>query len=456
MKLLMIMLVLFANNVFAIDQSAKTLTITQSWSKDGIYANRGVVSAPAPVNGVISENNTNPFDVSGLMNSQRQNYSGMADDQVRNSFTTYANRFFDTITPQIASLMQNGNIQSATVKFDQQFQQGTILKRVINTTLVRVLANGQLQIVRLGTRILRDPIILKATYVSKAVSAEVPPQFAYANAGKIVYRLYDKNNSPLTNELVVDVNGAYDQIDSSSVTPSNRAINTSWMPECLMSSEWANYTHAQQGVTLDGVHPFTCPVATDLKTLAAQHDATDIKLDYSQRLSMIYDKKDPNCSANCDAEARILVNVDSRVITTKKYIFFIAPYGKPTFTVSGNIGYGMQSDTMQYYAKTESISLMKDVTSGAVLGAGQGLTALNNVMTQINSPAQAFTKTVEITDSGARAAYQNLIINPFTTNDPGMDLLIYDWRNDVVNGLSTSHYCYAGQCGTIAPITGGI
>jgi hypothetical protein len=409
----------------------------------------------------MTNSNQTALDVSSLLNSQRQNYNGMSDELIRNSFTTYINHFFDTISGSVVNLMTSNNTQSATINFEQQFQQGPILKRVINSTLLRVTGSGQVQITRLGTAIIRDPIILKATYVSKKVSAEVPPEYAFANAGRIVYRLYDKNNNPITNEMTVDVNGAYDQIDSSNVSPSDRLINTSWMPECLVARDWANYVHAQHGVTLDGSTPFVCPTAaqgatTDLKTLANQYDATDIMLDYAQKLQVIYDNVDPACTVNCQQQARVNVNVDSRVLTNKKYIFFIASYGKPTYTVSGSIGYALMSDTIQYHAKTENVAIFKDTVSNSVIGVGPGPTILNNVTTALNSPIKGFSKTIQLANNGSRSFYQNLIINPFSNNDPAINLRLYDWRNDTVNGLSPNHYCYAGSCGVIAPITGGI
>lgn len=447
--------------VSAVEQNTKTLTVTQTWSKDGLYSTTGSISTIAPINGMMSNSNQSTLDVSALLNSQRQNYNGMPDESIRNSFNTYANRFFDSISGSIVNLMTSNNTQAATINFEQQFQQGSIFKRVINSTLLRVTGSGQVQITRLGTVIIRDPIILKATYVSKKVSAEVPPEYAFANAGKIVYRLFDKNNNPITNEMTVDVNGAYDQIDSSNVAPSSRLINTSWMPECLVARDWANFVHAQQGVTLDGTNTFVCPTAaqgasTDLKTLANQYDATDIMLDYAQKLSVIYDKVDASCTTDCQQQARINVNIDSRVLTNKKYIFFIGPYGKPTYTVAGSIGYALMSDMIQYHAKTENIAIFRDTVSNAVVGVGPGLTILNNVTTALNSPIKAFSKTIELANSASRSFYQNLIINPFSNSNPAIDLQLYDWRNDTVNGLSASHYCYAGQCSVIAPISGGI
>lgn len=462
MRLLYLLtLIITSLNVCAVEQNTKTLTINQMWSKDGLYSTAGSISTVAPMNGLMTNSNQSTLDVSSLLNSQRQNYNGMSDESIRNSFNTYANRFFDTISGSVVNLMTSNNTQAATINFEQQFQQGAILKRVINSTLLRITGSGQVQVTRLGTAIIRDPIILKATYVSKKVSAEVPPEYAFANAGRIVFRLFDKNNNPITNEMTVDVNGAYDQIDSTNVSPSDRLINTSWMPECLVARDWADYVHSQQGVTLDGTNPFVCPTAaqgatTDLKTLANQFDATDIMLDYVQRLQVIYDNVDPACTANCQQQARVNVNVDSRVLTQKKYIFFIAPYGKPTYTVAGNIGYSLMSDTVQYHAKTENVAVFRDTVSNTVIGAGAGLTILNNVTNALNSPIKAFSKTIELADTGSRSFYQNLIINPFSNNDPAIDLRLYDWRNDTVNGLTSNRYCYAGSCGVIAPITGGI
>jgi hypothetical protein len=460
-KFIMLMIVLFCSTAYAVEQSDKSITINQTWSKDGIYSTNGYVSTIAPVNGVITNSNQSVVDVSSLLNSQRMNFNGMADETIRNTFNTYANRFFDSISGNIVALVSSNNAQSATINFVQQFQQGTILKKVINSTLIRITGSGQVQTTRLGTAIIRDPVTLKATYISKAVSAEVPPEYAYPNAGMIVYQLFDKNNNPITGSMTVDVGGAYDQIDSSNVSPSNRLINTSWMPECLVARDWADYVHAQKGVTLDGVNAFKCPTAaqgatTDIKTLANQYDATNILLNYAQKLSVVYDQVDPTCTLNCQQTARIIVNVNSRVLTSKKYIFFIAPYGKPTYTVSGDIGYSLLSDTLQFYAKTDDVALLKDTSTNVISGAGAGLTILNNMTQLVSSPIKSFSKTIELANAASRSFYQNLIINPFSNTNPAIDLQLYDWRNDTLNGLAPTRYCYVGNCSQIAPITGGI
>ena len=447
----------FANIAGAVEQSAKGITISQFWSKDGVYTTNGYSTSIAPVNGAVSDTNLNRVDVSSILNIQRQNFNGMTDEAIRNSYSTYANGFLDSILPSIKQLMTTNNFQTAVVKFEQQFVQGVTLKRVINRTLIRIVSSGQTQITRLGTTIIRDPIFLRATYISKKLSAEVPSQYAYPNAGKIVYRLFDKNNSPLTNELVVDVNGAYDQLSASDVTPQDRMINTAWMPECLVARDWADYVHEQQGVTLDGTNLFKCPTSaqgatTDLKTLAAQHDATDIILDYSERLSVVYDNVDPACTTDCQQVARVVVDVQSRTLAGNCTGSIFAG-GSKTFRVTGSIGYSLKSETTQYHAKTENIALYRDSATNVIYKAGSGITALNNVVSQASTPTQTFDKSVDATN-GTVATYQNLVINPFPNANPAINLQLIDWRSDTLNGLTPDRYCYAGQCSRIAPIVG--
>lgn len=450
-KLLLPLLMLFSLNAYALTGENKTLTINQLWSNDGLYSSSGSVASIVPVQGVVSTASATPTDVNSILSIPKYNFSGMSDTTIKNQYSTSAGRFFDQIFSSVVEMMHKNSTQTATVNFEQQFMTGTVYKRVINTTLLKLGGNGSVQVTRLGSTIIRDPIILKASYISKKVSSGVPPEFAYANAGRITYRLFDKDNNPLTPEQVVDVNGAYDQINpETDLNPTDRLFNTAWMPECLMSREWADYVHTRDGVTLDGTNAFLCPTAAqgasvDLKQLADQYDATDIVLDYGQRLDVVYQE---------DGSAKILVDVTSRVLTNKKYLFFIAKYGKPTFTVTGSIAFELMSDVVQYHAKTDDIYVLRN--DGVAYGAGIGVTITGNQVNPIASPTRPFSKTIELVDNGSRAFYQNTMINPFTTNNPATELLMYDYRNDTVNGLGVDKYCYAGQCSRIAPITGGI
>lgn len=456
LKALILGLAFISQAVLAVEQSSQSILISQLWSKDGIFSATGSVFAIAPVNGAVINANASSVDTSAIMNSQPQNFAGMTDEAIRNAYTNYVNAFVDANITAITGVMTANSVQTATVNFEQQFMAGTIYKRAINTTLVKINSAGQVQLTRLGTTIIRDPVLLKASYVSKAVAATVPPQYAYVNSGQIVYQLFDKNNNPLTSQMTLDVNGAYDQITSAQVTPSTRLINSSWMPECLIARDWADYTHQQQGVTLDGVNPFLCPTAAvgatkDLKDLAAQYDATDIQLNYAQTLDVIYDKTDPSCVSNCTSIARVMVEVDSRVLTGGCGIFA----GTNSFTVSGYIGYALAGDTLQYYAKTDDLSLIKD-SSGNILSAGQGPTLIGNVTQQIIAPSLNYTKKVTLPAGTLyQSTYQYLVINPFSNPDPVIDLTLYDFRNDTVNGLTVDKYCYAGTCSKIAPLIGG-
>ena len=256
-----------------------------------------------------------------------------------------------------------------------------------------------------------EPSYLQFEYVPVAVAEGLDSGLSYPTAGKLIYRLLDKDLAPLSADSEIDTAGAFDQPSYSGNGP---------LPAGCIDDAGTVRCDQDWGVRclIDSTSNTDCPAGyPDMVTLMEDLGATGGFLDYARSLSPVMEEfEDPPGSGTMVYVPQVSIVIDSRSISGGKTFFFISPGGGMTYIETGTVGW-------QLLNQTDRFRVQPDGTYELALQA----------RTTETSPNTAFTKTITIT--GTCANYQpDIIIDPFDTD------LTYDWRNDTVNGLPSNRY----------------
>lgn len=274
------------------------------------------------------------------------------------------------VAAAMKSFMASNDVQAATFIFQQQVRPQGSSRDLKLQWQVTVTDSGR--VIHVSPSVTdADPTIVYLTYTSSAVTNGLPPSWAYTGSGRISWQLRRPDGTATTNWVNIETNGAYNEpVDESDP---DRPI------ACLAS--------ASSG---------SCPSGfTDAVSLMNQTNSSSAIIDYVRQVQPVYNEA--TVSGNVEYTPSLGVSYDSRELNR-------TGCNAGTYRNSGRIGYTLKTlvDRYSLTSSRHTPSLINQFTGSAL------------------SPMQSFDLSKE--SSGTAASLSNLVLNPFDSSAPLVDV----------------------------------